>query len=83
MSLSRVNNILLTGATGFIGQNLVPLLLANNYNISVIGRNYEKAKQFDWFKNVHLDPFFLLQEFITVREGSNRCYTYASQYLHL
>ena len=71
MSLSRVNNILLTGATGFIGQNLVPLLLANNYNISVIGRNYEKAKQFDWFKNVEFIELDLYKDNKTIKIYEN------------
>lgn len=37
-------NILITGATGFIGRQLVPVLLSNSHHITVIGREKNKIK---------------------------------------
>lgn len=39
----KSENVLVTGATGFIGQLLVRALLANNQNVSVLSRNPKKA----------------------------------------
>jgi len=44
--------LIVTGATGFIGQHLVPLLLKNGYQIVAIARNEAKAQKFDWFDKV-------------------------------
>ncbi len=44
--------IIVTGATGFIGQNLIPLLIKKNYEVVAIARNLEKAKQFEWYSQV-------------------------------
>ena len=44
--------VIVTGATGFIGQNLIPYLLEKNYDITAISRNPEKAKRFKWFTKV-------------------------------
>jgi hypothetical protein len=38
-------NILLTGATGFIGQHLVPILQRNNHSITLVTRNIAAAKK--------------------------------------
>lgn len=37
--------ILVTGATGFVGSYLVPKLIQNGYQVSVLVRNVEKAKK--------------------------------------
>jgi len=44
--------VIVSGATGFVGQNLVPLLLNNNYQVVAIARDPNKAAKFDWFKHV-------------------------------
>jgi len=45
--------ILVTGATGFIGNHLINELLKNkSFEIIATSRNIEKAKEFDWFKKV-------------------------------
>lgn len=45
--------ILVTGATGFIGNNLIRLLLKNKENqIIATSSNFKKAKTFDWFSKV-------------------------------
>ncbi len=44
--------ILVTGATGFIGQSLIGALLGKNHDIVALARNLEKAKQASWYKHV-------------------------------
>ncbi len=44
--------VIVSGATGFVGQHLVPLLLDNNYQVIATARDSRKAKEFDWFKDV-------------------------------
>ena len=44
--------IIVTGATGFVGQHLVPLLLQSNCEVIVIGRDENKARLFDWYDKV-------------------------------
>lgn len=46
------HQVVVSGATGFVGQHLVPLLLKNNYQVVAIARDSNKAAQFDWFKDV-------------------------------
>ena len=43
-SKANARNILVTGATGFIGQSLCRTLLKNGDNITVLSRQYEKAE---------------------------------------
>jgi nucleoside-diphosphate-sugar epimerase len=44
--------VVVSGATGFVGQHLVPLLLNHNYQVVATARDSNKAAQFDWFKDV-------------------------------
>jgi nucleoside-diphosphate-sugar epimerase len=46
--------IVVTGASGFIGRHVVPLLLARDYEIMAMGRNLDSFNGFDWSKNVEL-----------------------------
>jgi dTDP-6-deoxy-L-talose 4-dehydrogenase (NAD+) len=51
-SSSSSNTVIVTGATGFIGQHLVPLFLQNKYNVIAIARDETKARKFKWFDEV-------------------------------
>lgn len=51
-------NIIITGATGFIGQHVIPLLLAEGHSITAIVRNELRAKKFIWSDDVH----FIIQD---------------------
>jgi len=53
-TIPRSNQVIVTGATGFIGQNLVPLLLSNKYQVIVVTRDSARIKQFDWANNVRI-----------------------------
>ncbi len=42
----------MSGATGFIGQHLVPLLLNNGFRVVATARDKRKASGFDWYDSV-------------------------------
>ena len=44
--------VIVSGATGFVGQHLIPLLLQSNHDVVVIGRDENKARMFDWYDRV-------------------------------
>jgi nucleoside-diphosphate-sugar epimerase len=45
-------NVMVTGATGFIGRHVVTELLANGHSVIAIARDLEKAKAMPWFNEV-------------------------------
>lgn len=45
-------DIIVTGATGFIGQHLVPKLLESGYRVFAVSRDKKKAAEFNWFNEV-------------------------------
>jgi nucleoside-diphosphate-sugar epimerase len=49
----KLSQVIVSGATGFVGQHLVPILLNNNYKVVATARDINKAKHFYWFKYVH------------------------------
>lgn len=51
--------VLVTGATGFIGNNVVMELLKNNHQVIATSCNEQKAKAFSWFNNVKYLPLNL------------------------
>jgi dTDP-6-deoxy-L-talose 4-dehydrogenase (NAD+) len=53
--------LLVTGATGFIGNHLINYLLKNKtkYHIIATSQNERKAKSFEWFNNVEYIQFDL------------------------
>jgi nucleoside-diphosphate-sugar epimerase len=44
--------VLVTGATGFIGQHVIPLLLAQGYKVTAVARDEIRARGFAWFNRV-------------------------------
>ncbi len=48
--------ILVTGATGFIGNHVIQTLLRLNHDIIATSRNMEKARKFSWFDKVTYIP---------------------------
>jgi len=48
----KSRDVIVTGASGFIGQHLIPLLISNNYHVIAISRNPNKASKFNWYKDV-------------------------------
>jgi dTDP-6-deoxy-L-talose 4-dehydrogenase (NAD+) len=47
-----VSQIIVTGATGFIGQHLIPLLLKGGYEVVALARDESKARGLDWYGDV-------------------------------
>ena len=48
--------ILVTGATGFIGNHVVQWLVDHGYTVIATGTSEEKAKQFSWINSVTFIP---------------------------
>lgn len=50
--LSLGHKVVVTGATGFIGQHLIPRLLKHGFDVVAIARDIRKAQSLEWFDNV-------------------------------
>ncbi|MBC3908413.1 NAD-dependent epimerase/dehydratase family protein [Undibacterium umbellatum] len=51
-SKTDCRQLIVSGATGFIGQHLIPLLLEENYEVVAIARDEQKARSFSWYDKV-------------------------------
>lgn len=51
-NIKAKEKVIVTGATGFVGQHLIPKLLQNGYDVLAIARKENKAQSFDWFDDV-------------------------------
>ena len=47
-------NILVTGATGYVGGRLIPKLLEKGYKIRILVRNPERLKNKSWYNKVDI-----------------------------
>ncbi len=52
--------VLVTGATGFIGRHIMPILLERGHQITVLARNENKAREFDWYPYIRFISFDIL-----------------------
>ncbi len=70
--MSQSKNVIITGATGYIGQNLIPLLLDCDYKITAIGRDVNKAKKFKWYNRVKFKKIDIKKNFksINIKPGT-------------
>ena len=50
---NKIKQVIVSGATGFIGQNLIPLLIKKKIEVVAIARNKKKARNFKWYNKVN------------------------------
>lgn len=48
--------IIVTGATGFVGQNLVPSLLRRGHSVVAVARRRATARRFEWYEQIEFVP---------------------------
>jgi dTDP-6-deoxy-L-talose 4-dehydrogenase (NAD+) len=65
------HKVIVTGATGFIGRHLIPLLINKKYKVIAIVRDIEKSKNFDWFKDVHFKQLDFYKDTLNLEEYNN------------
>jgi dTDP-6-deoxy-L-talose 4-dehydrogenase (NAD+) len=71
--------VLVTGATGFIGQHVVPLLLSRGHTVTAVARVPAKARVFYWYKHVH----FIVSDIYQPRESSFNFFGSPDTLMHL
>ena len=66
----KSKKVIVSGATGFIGQHLIPILLKDGYEVLAISRNRKRAEFLPWFKDVKFISYdFHSDQQITKVEG--------------
>ena len=66
----KSKKVIVSGATGFIGQHLIPILLKDGYEVLAISRNQKRAEFLPWFKDVKFVSYdFHSDQQITEVEG--------------
>jgi|SRR5690554_401594 len=72
--------VLVTGATGFLGRNLIRLLLKESYGVTAVGRSIEKLNECFTDDAVHKrDTDYSVQSLTKLIEGHNTVIHLASQ----
>ena len=61
-SLSENKIVIVTGATGFIGQHLIPILIKRGLKVIAVARDRKKAERFSWLKKVKFLSFDIAEE---------------------
>ena len=62
-NLDRSKRVIVTGATGTIGSEIIPKLLVKGYKVCAVSRDAQKAKKFSWFDKVKFYSFNLKDDF--------------------
>ena len=66
----KSKKVIVSGATGFIGQHLIPILLKDGYEVLAISRSQKRAETLPWFKDVKFVSYdFHSDQQITEVEG--------------
>ena len=66
----KSKKVIVSGATGFIGQHLIPILLKDGYEVLAISRSQKRAESLPWFKDVKFVSYdFHSDQQITEVEG--------------
>jgi len=52
-----MSKVIITGASGYVGSHLVPLLLDYNFEVTAFVKNLNNIKKFDWFKKIDIYEF--------------------------
>lgn len=52
-----MNKVLITGATGFVGNRVVHFLVEKGIDVVASSKNIDKAKDFSWFTKVNYVPY--------------------------
>jgi len=66
----KSKKVIVSGATGFIGQHLIPILLKDGYEVLAISRSQKRAETLPWFKDVKFISYdFHSDKQITKVEG--------------
>ena len=63
MSNDLAKKVLITGATGGIGQSLIPVFLENNYQVLAVTRDLVKAQKMSYFNEVEFIELDIYREF--------------------
>lgn len=72
--------IIVTGATGFIGNYLIRELLSQKFEVFATSSNIKKAKEKDWFSNVIYQEFSIGDE---MNESTSKFFKSADVVIHL